>query len=240
VAILSGVREGPSTELTVTDDQTGAVVLARRVDPGPFGLVVAVAPVYGPLPRPRSYTIGCDRPMRLPPFAGESRPLEGCFVFRDATFSVPARDLWQQRPSGRLLDVGAPSDAQGDPDGFWERETIAASGTDMRWTSGRASVLYVPVPAFFPSRLVVRCRPPFAEAVQVRVRVGDADAGTFVVPPGDFVESRLDLPPRAAAALGEHEPLRIELSMPALSPKQVGKGDDLRPLGISVDWIALE
>jgi hypothetical protein len=72
------------------------------------------------------------------------------------------------------------------------------------------------------------------------VRIGDADAGTLVVPPGDFAAHRLDLTPLAAAALRGHEPLRIELSMPAVSPKQAGKGDDPRPLGIGVDWIALE
>ncbi len=240
VAILSGVREGSPTELTVTDDQTGARVVTRKIDPGLFDLVVAVAPVYGPLPRPRSYTIGCDHPTRLPPFAGGSRPSEGCFVFREATFSIPPEKLWQPRPSERFLDLGARWDDQGDPQGFWDRETIAALGVDMRWTSGRASVLYVPVPGFFPSRLVVRCRPPFGEAVGVRVRIGDADAGTLVVPPGDFAAHRLDLTPLAAAALRGHEPLRIELSMPVVSPKQAGKGDDPRPLGIGVDWIALE
>jgi hypothetical protein len=101
-------------------------------------------------------------------------------------------------------------------------------------------VLYVPVPGLFPSRLVVRCRPPFGDAVGVRVRIGNADAGTLVVSPGDFAARRLDLTPLAMAALRGHEPLRIELSMPAVSPKQAGKGDDQRPLGIGIDWISLE
>jgi hypothetical protein len=241
VAILSGERPsaGGPTTLTVKEAATGRLVLARPITPGSFDLVIASPPVFGPLARPLTYVVSCDRPLPLPPAPETVRPAEACFSFLDSTFSMPPEALWMPRLSGRVLDLGAPWDVQGDPQGFHDRETLVRK-LDMRWTGRAASVLYVPHPGVLPARLVLRCRAPFADAVPVHVTVGNVAAGTLVVPPGDFGEVRLVLPPAAVEALHGRMPLRIELSMPAVSPKQAGRGDDPRPLGIGVDWIALE
>lgn len=240
VAFLSGVRSGPPTRLTVTDLATGAVVAARTVPAGAFDLAIASPPVFGPLQRPRAYVIACDRPQRLAPAPGAMRPSEGCFTFREATLSRPPEELWAPRLDGRVLDLGAPSDVEGDPQGFHGPERVEALKVDMRWTTARASVLWVPRPGVAATRLVLRCRPPFADPVTVRVRVGAVDAGALVVPPGEFTERRLELPPAAVALLRGRDPVRIEMEMPAVSPRQAGRGDDPRPLGIGIDWIALE
>ena len=240
-ALLSGERDGPPTWLTVTDLQTGTVLVTREVGAGPFDLVIAAPPVYGPLERPRTYRIGCDRPLPLPPLSGATRPAQGCFRFLETTFSFPLDKLWTRRLFGvEAVDLGDPSDAAGDLLGFWDREKVPALGFDMRWTKERASVLYVPHGSFTPTRLVLRCRPPFDEPVAVQVTVGDVPAGTLTVPTGDFGEQRLSLPPAAVAALRGTMPLRIELAMPASSPKSRGKGDDGRALGLGIDWIGLE
>ena len=240
-ALLSGERDGPATTLTVTDLETGVRLVDREVGEGPFDLLIAAPPVYGPLQRPRTYVIGCDRPRALPLLSSGTRPAEGCFRFLEATFSFPPERLWRrQLVGGEALDLGDPSDANGDLRGFWERETVPGRGFDMRWTKERASVLYVPHLSNPPTRLVVRCRPPFDEPVTVQVKVAGVPAGTFSVPVGDYGEQRLALPPSAVEALAGHLPLRIEFSMLATSARSRGAGDDVRPLGLGIDRIVLE
>src|SRR5262249_14365372 len=86
VALLHGVRPGDAGATTLTvADASGRVVLRRYVEPGPFDLAILAAPLVGPLPGPRTFTISCDRPVPLPFVPGSMRPSAGCAVFDDLT-----------------------------------------------------------------------------------------------------------------------------------------------------------
>jgi hypothetical protein len=148
-AFLTGERTGPATRLTVKDLASGQTLVERVVEPGPFELAILPAQTQGPLPDVSRYAISCDTPLPLPPFPGGLRPEQGCFVFREATLSLP-RALWERQGRRRIADLGGLEDRRAAPAGFHAREEAGTTGTSLRWTTGEASVLFVPETASFP------------------------------------------------------------------------------------------
>ncbi len=242
VALLSGVRDseaGPTT-LRVADAETGEVVLARKVEPGPFELAIIPTTIFGPLPQPASWVLSCDRPEPLPRLEGAERPLLGCFRILDATTSIPPESVWARKEGSFFLDVGSASDRSADPDGFHARERLSPSGLEMRWTTESASVAFSPVEGFVPRRLVVRARAPAAEPVPVRITLGGLPCGEILVQPGDFTDYGLDLPEEVKIPFRGEAPVRIGLESPTWVPRDAGQGDDARALGVGVTRISLE
>ena len=240
-ALLRGQRqhvEGPTT-LTVRDAETGAVLLTRRLVPGLFELAIVPVPVYGPLPRPREVVLSCDRPELLDDAAGLPRPSTGCFMIREATYSLPPEALWERLGEERLLDLGRPRDAWASLDGFHEREVDERSGLTMRWTSARSSFLWVPVPGLAPRELAFRAKAPGDAAVPVAVSVGGVPAGTVDILPGDFSEARLELDGAARGRMAGAEPVRVELSSAVFVPAAAGLPADPRPLGVVLDRVVV-
>ncbi|MGE5344973.1 MAG: hypothetical protein ACM3JH_03370 [Acidithiobacillales bacterium] len=242
VALLSGVRdsEAGATTLRVSDAETGDVVLTRKVEPGPFELAIIPKTIFGPLPRPVTWILSCDRPEPLPRLEGAERPRLGCFRVLDATFSLPPEAIWALSEGRYVLDVGPASDRSADPDGFHARERLSPSGLEMRWTAGDASVAFSPVEGFVPRRLVVRARAPAAEPVPVRVTVGGFSCGEILVQPGDFADYGLDLPEKGKTPFLGEAAVRIGLESPTWVPRDAGQGEDTRALGIGVTRISLE
>jgi hypothetical protein len=242
VAVLSGERDadGGPTTLSIVDAATGEIVLTRTVEPGPFEIAIVPRTIYGPLPGPACWILSCDRPKALPRLPAAVRPTLGCFRFRDATFSLPPEAIWARRGNRFELDVGAAMDRNADLVGFHARERAGPGGVEMRWTAGEASVAFSPVPGFVPRRLVIRARAPGTAAVTVRVSVAGAPAGEIAVPPGEFPELTLDLPETARQAFAGTGPVRIALISPTWTPRDAGKGDDPRPVGIGVTRISLD
>lgn len=239
-ATLSGDRPGAAgpTTLTVTEAASGRVLVSRVVSPGPFDLTVLDRPVYGPMPGPGEYVIACDRPVDLPPLDGATRPTRGCFTFLEATISRPPEHLWMRQGSRVVADLGAPDDGRYDPDGFWPREKIADTGLDMRWTKASASLAWAPVPGFAPSRVVLRARAVSAPK-DVTILVNGVLAGAVRVGPA-LAETSSALAPAAAGLLAGRECARIEIRTATEVPKALGKGEDVRELGVAVDRIAFE
>lgn len=241
VALLRGEREaveGPA-RLTVTDVESGTVLVSRLVSPGPFELAIVPAPVYGPLPRPREVVLTCDRPQRLEPLSGGVRPKLGCFAFREATFSAPPDAVWERLGDERLLDLGSARDAWAALEGFHERERDERSGRTWRWTSARASFLWIPEAGLAPGEIALRAKAPGAAPVRVVVSIGGEPAGTAEVLPGDFAEARVSLPSPLRALLSGPEPVRVELASPVVVPKAAGLGDDARALGVVLDRVVV-
>jgi hypothetical protein len=242
VAVLSGERDadaGPTT-LSIADAATGEVVLRRAVAPGLFEIAIVPRTIYGPLPQPVCWILSCDRPKSLPKLVGAERPTLGCFRFRDTTFSLAPEAIWARRGNRFELDVGADTDRNADLAGFHARERVEPGGVAMRWTTGEASVAFSPVPGFVPRRLVIRSRAPGTAAVTVRVSIAGAPAGEIAVPPGEFPERTLEIPAAAREAFAGTGPVRIVLISPTWIPRDAGKGDDPRPLGIGVTRISLD
>ena len=241
VALLRGVRqhhEGATT-LTARDAETGRVVLERRIEPGAFEVAFLPHPIHGPLARPRELLLSCDRPEAIPAAPGLARPPRGCFLFREATFSLPPEEVWERLGEERLLDLGRPRDAWADLEGFHDREVHETSGASWRWTSGRAAFTWIPAPDLAPGELVLRARAPGAAGVRVDVAFDGLAAGSVEVPPGDFAEVWLRLEPAARERLGAGDPVRIVLSSPAFVPRDEGFGGDPRRLGIALDRVLL-
>jgi hypothetical protein len=71
------------------------------------------------------------------------------------------------------------------------------------------------------------------------VSVGDVPAGSVRVTVG-LAEVSCPLPPDAVRALAGPEPVRLWFDAPTTVPKDAGKGDDTRALGIGVDRVSLE
>ena len=241
VALLRGERQasaGPTT-LTVTDAETGRLLVSRRLEPGPFELAVVAVPVYGPLPRPREVVLSCDRPQALEPLPGALRPKLGCVTVREATFSAPPESVWERLGDERILDLGQPHDAWAALDGFHARETDVPTGRTTRWTSGRSSFVWIPEPGLAPREIAFRAKAPGREPVRLSVSVGGLPAGSVELPPGDFSEARLELGKTARASLAGAEPVRVELSSPVFVPRAAGLGDDPRELGVVLDRVVL-
>lgn len=239
VALLRGVRhdrEGATT-LRARDAETGRIVLERRIEPGEFEVAFLPQPIYGPLPKPREIVLSCDRPEAVPVAPGLARPSRGCFLFREATFSISPEEIWERLGEERLLDLGRPSDAWADLEGFHEREVHERSGASWRWTSGRAAFTWVPVLGLEPGEIVLRARTPGASGVRVDVAFDGRAAGSVEVPPGDFAEVRLRLDASARERLRAGDPVRITLATPVLIPQDAGLGGDPRRLGIALDRV---
>jgi hypothetical protein len=239
-AVLSGERPGDvgETTLRVTEAGSGRLILERRIAPGPFDLAIVPRGIYGPMPGPSEYVLSCDRPMALPPLEGAKRPASGCFTIREATFSYAPEALWPRQGPRLVADLGAPNDGRFDPEGFFGREKSSDPGLDLRWTTATASIAFSPVSNFTPSRLILRAR-AVAAPVQVDVSIGDMPAGSVRVAV-DLTEVSLPLRPDAQRALAGPEPVRLRFHAPTTVPKDAGKGDDIRALGIGVDRISLE
>jgi len=239
-AVLSGDRPGDAGETTlrVTEAGSGRLISERRIVPGPFDLAIVPRSVFGPMPGPSEYVLSCDRPKDLPPLEGATRPAKGCFTIREATYSWAPEALWPRQAARLVADLGAPDDGRFDPDGFFGREKAADTRLDFRWTAGAASIVFSPVPGFVPSRLVLSARSVAAE-VDVAVSVGDLPACDVRVAP-DLAEVSCPLTPEVASALSGPEPVRLWLRSPTTVPKDAGKGDDTRALGIGIDRISLE
>lgn len=238
-ALLRGVRqhhEGATT-LKVRDAETGQVVLERRIEPGELEVALLPHPIHGPLPRPRELVLSCDRPETVPAAPGLARPSRGCFIFREATFSLPPEELWERLGEERLLDLGRPRDAWADLEGFHGREVHETSGATWRWTSGRAAFTWVPVPGLEPRELVLRARTPGEASVRVDVAFDGRAVGSVEVPSGDFAAVPLSLEPEARARLAAGDPVRIVLSSPVVVPRDAGLGGDPRRLGIALDRV---
>jgi hypothetical protein len=190
------------------------------------------------MPGPSEYVLECDRPKDLPPLEDGTRPAKGCFTIREATYSLPPEALWPRQAARLVADLGAPDDGRFDPEGFFGREKIEDTGLDFRWTAAAASIVFSPVPGFVPSRLVLRARSVAAD-VDVAVSVDSVPAGNVRVAPG-LAEVSLPLPPGAVIALSGPEPVRLWFRTPTTVPKDAGKGDDTRALGIGVERVSLE
>ncbi len=241
VALVRGVRyahEGATT-LRARDAETGQIVLERRIDPGEFEVAFLPQPIYGPLPKPRELVLSCDRPEAVPEAPGLVRPSRGCFLFREATFSLPPEEIWERLGEERLLDFGRPRDAWANLEGFHDREVHEKSGASWRWTSGRASFTWFPVPDLEPGEIVLRARTPSGAGVRVDVAFDGRAAGNVEIPPGDFAEVRIPLDPPARERLRAGDPVRITLATPVLVPRDAGLGGDPRRLGIALDRVLL-
>ncbi|MFN7987743.1 MAG: hypothetical protein U0529_09740 [Thermoanaerobaculia bacterium] len=241
VALLRGERqaEAGATTLTVTDAETGRVLVSRKIEPGPFELAIVPVPVYGPLPRPREVVLSCDRPQPLEPLPGVLRPKLACVTVREATFSAPPESVWERLGEERVLDFGRPRDAWASLEGFHDRQVDGPSGLTTRWTSSRSSFVWLPEPGFAPREIAFRAKAPGREPVRLSVSVGGVSAGTVDVPPGDFSEVRLAPPESARALLAGAEPVRVEISSPVFVPKAAGLGDDPRELGVVLDRVVV-
>ncbi len=239
-AVLSGERPGDvgETTLRVTEAASGRLLLERRITPGPFDIAIVPRAIFGPMPGPTEYILSCDRPKDLPPIEGAKRPAKGCFTIREATYSYAPEALWPNQGPRLVAELGAADDGRFDPEGFFSREKIADAGLEMRWTTDTASIVFSPVPGFTPSRLVLRAR-AVAAPVDVEISVGDVPAGSIRVNVG-FAEVSLPLTAEVLSALAGPEPVRLWLHAPTTVPKDAGKGDDTRALGIGVDWVSLE
>jgi hypothetical protein len=176
--------------------------------------------------------------MDLPPLSGAPRPAKGCFTFLEATFSRPPEHTWMRQGPRLVADLGAPDDGRYDPDGFWPREKIGDTGLDMRWTRAAASLAWAPLPGFVPARVVLRAR-AVAAPKDVSIFVNGVLAGVVRVG-SSFSETSSALSPVAAKLLAGLEVARIEIRAATETPKALGKGDDVRQLGVAVDRIALE
>lgn len=241
VALLRGRRqhlEGPTT-VTVRDAETGRVLLSRRVEPGRFELAIVPVPVYGPLPRPREVTLSCDRPQPLPPLPGTARPLEGCFLVREATFSAPPESVWERLGEERILDLGHPRDAWAALDGFHARETGSPGGLTTRWTSSRSSFVWIPAPGLAPREIAFRAMAPGNAPVRVFVSIAGLPAGEIEVLPSAFSEARLPLDEGARGRMAVGEPVRVELLSPVFAPEKEGPDPDPRELGVLLDRVVV-
>jgi hypothetical protein len=190
------------------------------------------------MPGPSEYVLSCDRPKGLPPLEGEKRPAKGCFTIREATYSHAPEALWPRQGPRLVADIGAPDDGRFDPEGFFGREKISDTGLDLRWTTSTASIAFSPVPGFTPSRLILRAR-GVAGPVDVDVSVGDVPAGSVRVGVG-LAEVSLPLTSETLHVLEGPEPVRLWFHAPTTVPKDAGRGDDSRALGIGVDRVSLE
>ncbi len=239
-ATLSGERPGTAgpTTLTVTEAGSGRVILSRVVEPGPFDVTILDRPVFGPMPGPADYVISCDRTVDLPPLPGGVRPARGCFTFLESTFSRPPEHVWMRLGTRVVADVGAPDDGRYDPDGFWPRERAVDTGLDLRWTKGSASLAWAPLAGFAPTRVILRAR-AVASPKDVSILVDGALAAVVRVDAG-LAETSALLAPAATAALSGPGCARIEMRTETEIPRDVGKGDDTRALGIALDRIAFE
>lgn len=239
IGLLVGERDGGPTTLTVADAVTGATVLTRTLPVGPFELAIAAPEVYGPLPRPAEYVLTCDRPRALPPLgsAGARRP-SGCFTLREWTTSIEPGEVWERQGVRYVVDVGSRRDRAADPRGFYPPESVAVA--DLRWTTGDASVLWMPRPGFVPRRIVLRARAPGREPARVVLAAGGLAIGEVEVAAGDLAEVSLALPDAVTALLVEGGPVRIRLTASTVVPREAGLGPDGRALGVAVDRIALE
>ena len=239
-AVLSGERPGDAGETTlrVSEAGSGRLLVERRIGPGPFDLAIVPRAIFGPMPGPSEYVLSCDRPKDLPPLEGAKRPARGCFMIREATYSYAPEALWPRQGSRLVADLGAPDDGRFDPEGFFGREKISDTGLDLRWTTETASLVFSPVPGFTPSRLILRAR-AVAGPVDVAVSVGNASAGFVRVATG-LAEVSLPLKPDSQRALAGPEPVRLSFRTPTTVPKDAGRGDDTRALGIGVDRVSLE
>jgi len=241
VALVRGERTatGGPTTLTATDAETGEVLLSRRVLPGPFELAIVPVLVYGPLPRPREVVLTCDRPEALEPLPGGFRPRSGCATFREATFSIPPEEVWERLGRERILDLGTPRDAWADLEGFHDRETEASNGQTLRWTSARASFVWLPIAGFVPREIAFRATVPGTAPAHVAVSIGGAAAGSVEVLPGGFAEARLALDEAARARMSGAGPVRVEVRAPVLVPPAAGRAADPRELGVVVDRVVV-
>ncbi len=239
-ATLSGERPGAAgpTTLTVTQAGSGRVVLSRVVEPGPFDVTILDRPVFGPMPGPADYVISCDRTVDLPPFPDGARPARGCFTILESTISRPPEHVWMRLGARAVADLGAPDDGRYDPDGFWAREKVADAGPDLRWTKGSASLAWAPLAGFSPTRVVLRAR-SVASPKDVSIFVDGALAAVVRVDVG-LADVAAPLSPAATRALSGPERARIEIRTATEVPRDVGKGDDTRALGIALDRIAFE
>ena len=239
-ATLSGERPGDAgpTVVTVAEAASGRVLVSRVVEPGPFDITILDRPVVGPMPGPGEYVISCDRTVDLPPLAGTTRPAKGCFTFLEATFSRPPERLWMRQGVRFVADVGAPDDGRYDPDGFWPREKIADTSLDMRWTKAAASLAWAPQPGFAPARVVLRAR-AVSSSKDASIFVNGVLAAVVRVGT-DLAETSAPLSPVAAELLAAPEPARIEIRAATEVPKALGRGDDVRALGVALERIAFE
>ena len=55
-----------------------------------------------------------------------------------------------------------------------------------------------------------------------------------------FAEVSLPLTAEVLSVLAGPEPVRLWFHAPTTVPKDAGKGDDTRALGVGVDWVSLE
>jgi hypothetical protein len=222
----------------VTEAKSGREVYREKIEPGDFELLISDRLYFGPLPGPAEFVISCDKTIPLPEMLGATRPREGCFVFREITWSAPAETLWERMGESEFrLDIGTPQDSRGGLVGFYGREDIGDTGVNKRWTRAESSVLWIPQRGFAPSRISLRAHAPSSSAAVVAVKIGDLSVGTLEIKPAPLAEASLDLPPEAVAAMSGANPVRVSFTAPVFVPAKAGMGNDTRELGIAVDQI---
>jgi len=146
-------------------------------------------------------------------------------------------DLYRLVPEGKRgpvsrLDMG-PGELPYLRQGFHDRETTP-EGVTFRWTDGDG-VITLPV-ANDVSQLRLRVAGPPADILRptLRVFIDGEVVGAWKLPDG-FVTLQTAIPPQAAA----DGRLEIELRSDTWVPRQAGRGDDERRLGVVVDWISV-
>ncbi|MFQ5595282.1 MAG: hypothetical protein ACE5HA_14140, partial [Anaerolineae bacterium] len=147
-------------------------------------------------------------------------------------------DLYRVAPAGSKpsisrLEMG-PGELPYVLSGFYGRET-SPEGVTFRWTDGAARITMPVMPDTTTLALRVSGPPAQVSPSNLTLFVDGQPVGTWKLPDRLIVLSA-DVP-AGAAADGR---LEIELRSETWVPRQAGRGDDDRRLGIVVDWIAFQ
>jgi hypothetical protein len=225
-------RSGATT-VTVTESADEKLLVSRKVAPGPFQLLVPRrAAGAGAAPGMDVLVLDCDASESLPKLPIGVRPLEGCFVVSRAETFAPGETWERTADSGYRANVGAASDGLLDPLGFHDRER-EADGQDFRWTSERASILWLPRAGFRPTTLAVRWHAAGSEPLHVELAADDRVFARLEARPNGFQEAVVTLPKETI------ERLSSGASRIGFSTSPVRVGGDPRALGVAVDHVTL-
>lgn len=134
-----------------------------------------------------------------------------------------------------VIDLGVAADVFALGEGWHTAETV--SGVTWRWmgATGDTAVLYADLPpGGYDLSLSAQA---FHVPRPLRVSINDMMVGEVSVAADELAEYSFSLP---AEALGDGRHVRIALHTDdALSPAEIGQGDDARPLSIAVDAVRL-
>lgn len=146
-------------------------------------------------------------------------------------------DLYRVQPAGSKPSISRLEMGPGELPyvlaGFYGRE-ISPEGVTFRWTDGAARIAMPVAPGASSLALRVSGPPAGVPPPNLTLFVDGQQVGTWKLQ-DRFIVLSADVP-AGAAADGR---LEIELQSDTWMPRQAGRGDDDRRLGIVVDWIAV-